>query len=388
MTAQTGVIIIGAGPAGLLLGQYLHQAGIDHVIIEKRSADYVLGRIRAGMLEERSVTALRRAGVGERLSKEAIRMDGFHLMGGPHHVRIDFGKINKQGAIYGQTEVTKDLMAAREATGNPVLYGIDDVAVHDFYTDRPRVTFTQNGIAREIRGHFIAGCDGYHGVCRASVPRSAIREFEFAYPFGWLGLLSDTRPVSDEIVWLNHEEGFLMCSLRSKTRSRYYLQVPIDEKLGNWSTDRFWSTFDQRLPEHLRGQLETGPALEMSIAPLRSFVAEPMRFGRLLLAGDAAHVVPPTGAKGLNLAIGDIVEMFEGLRQWFQESKADGIDGYSNLALNRVWKSVRFSWWMTTLMHKFTDDEFERRLKLTELAYICSSPAAQITVAENFCGLD
>lgn len=388
MSERTQVVIVGAGPAGLLLGQLLHRAGIDHVILERRSADYVLGRIRAGMLESRTVETLCRAGIGERLAREGLVQTGYHLVGGPHHIRISFDLIGKQAVIYGQTEVTRDLMAARTQTGNPVRYEVADVAVHDFDGDQPRVTYRDGGTRHEIRCDFIAGCDGFHGVTRRSVPAAAIRVFEFAYPFGWLGLLADTRPVSDEVLWLNHRDGFLMCSMRSRSRSRYYLQVPGDERLDGWSADRFWSTFHDRLPADLASGLETGPALEMSIAPLRSFVAEPMRFGRLLLAGDAAHVVPPTGAKGLNLAIADVRQLADALVSHYADNDPSGIDDYSATALHRVWLAVRFSWWMTTLMHKFSDDDFERKIKLAELGYIAGSTAAQTTIAENFCGLE
>lgn len=384
---RTNVVIIGAGPSGLLLGQLLQREGIDNVILENRSADYVLSRIRAGVLEQRSLDALRSAGVGERADREGLVQTGYHLMWDDKRVRIPFGLAEKTVSVYGQTEVTRDLMRAREAAGGITHYEVSDVQPRDFLSDRPRVTYEMGGERFEIMCDFIAGCDGFHGVSRASVPPGEITTHEFAFPFGWLGILSDTPPVSHEVVWVNHPDGFAMCSLRSRTRSRYYIQVPIDERLEDWDEARYWEEFARRLPNDLASELVTGPALEMSIAPLRSFVAEPMSFGRMFLVGDAAHIVPPTGAKGLNMAIADAKCLFDCLRHYYRNSDTKLLDGYSATALDRVWRAVRFSWWMTNLMHRLSDDPFARRLQVAELDYIARSTAAQTTIAENFCGL-
>jgi p-hydroxybenzoate 3-monooxygenase len=385
---NTQVVIIGAGPAGLVLGQLLQKQGIDHVILENRSADYVLGRIRAGMLEQPTVETLRAAGAGERLDREGLAQTGYNLLWDNNRVRIPFALADKTTVVYGQTEITRDLMEARERSQGITHYEVSNVQPAEFDSDQPRVTFEKDGQAYEIHCDYIAGCDGYHGVSRKSVPAERLTTYEFAFPFGWLGILADVPPVSDEVVWLNHAEGFVMCSLRSNTRSRYYIQVPIDEDIKEWDAERFWAEFRRRLPAHLADKLVTGPALEMSIAPLRSFVAEPMRFGRMFLVGDAAHIVPPTGAKGLNLAVADAKQLFEGLRQFYDEGDSALLDNYSADALTRIWKAVRFSWWMTNLMHKFSDEPFARRLQLAELDYLAGSEAAQTTIAENFCGLD
>lgn len=384
---RTQVVIIGAGPAGLLLGQMLQQAGIENVILENRTGEYVLSRIRAGVLEQDSLDTLTAAGVGERAAREGLEQTGYHLMWDQSRVRIPFGLADKTVTVYGQTKVTEDLMNAREQNGGITHYEALNAQPEGFWTDRPHVTYEKGGRRYDIECDFIAGCDGYHGVCRASVPSDRITTHEFAFPFGWLGILADTPPVSEEVVWLNHADGFLMCSLRSMSRSRYYLQVPIDEKLDAWNEDRFWTEFARRLPSDLSSGLVTGPALEMSIAPLRSFVAEPMRYGSMFLVGDAAHIVPPTGAKGLNMAIRDARTLFEGFDAFYKTGQAELLDAYSDRSLDRVWKAVRFSWWMTNLMHKLSDDTFARRLQVAELNYISSSTAAQTTIAENFCGL-
>ena len=387
---RTQVAIIGAGPAGLLLGQLLSRAGIDNVILERRSADYVLSRIRAGVLEQGMVDLLHEAGIGERLDHEGLVHDGFSLaFGGALH-RLDLKDLSggKTVTVYGQTEVTRDLIAARQALSRPAIYEAEDVALHDFDGAAPRVTFRANGQEQELHCDFIAGCDGYHGVSRASVPASALQTFERVYPFGWLGLLVDKPPAAHELVYANHERGFALCSMRSAERSRYYVQVPLEENVGNWSDDAFFDELRRRLPSEIAETVQTGPSLEKSIAPLRSFVAEPMRFGRLFLAGDAAHIVPPTGAKGLNLAASDIRYLFDAFREHYREGSNAGLDRYSARALARVWKAERFSWWMTNLLHRFPErDGFDQRIQQAEFDYLVHSRAAATAVAENYVGL-
>jgi len=386
-TRRTQVVIIGAGPSGLLLGQLLHRHGIDHLILENRSADYVLGRIRAGVLEQPTIEALREAGVGDRPERDGLRMNGFDFRWDEQRCRIDFGLAGKHATVYGQTRITRDLMQAREACGGITLYEVEDVRPHDFDGERPWVSCRKDGRELRIDCDFIAGCDGFHGISRQSIPAAALREYELAFPFGWLGLLADVPPVSEEVAWINHPDGFLMCSLRSRTRSRYYLQVPQGEDIRQWSAERFWAEFRRRLPTDLAERLTTGPALEMSIAPLRSYVCATMRAGRLFLVGDAAHIVPPTGAKGLNMAIADAKELADGLRQYYLDRDPAGIDQYCARALDRIWKAVRFSWWMTNLLHKVTGTPFERQMQLAEFEYTRHSIAAQTAIAENFCGL-
>lgn len=386
---RTQVVIIGAGPAGLLLGRLLDLAGIDNVILERQSKDYVLGRIRAGILEQTTVDLIHQAKAGARLAQEGI----------PHHavqLAFDYKSVpiglsehtnGKVVTAYGQTEVTSDLCDAREASGAATIYGADNVALFDFDGDNPYVTYELDGNSHRIDCDLIAGCDGYHGVSRRSVPEGAIRTYEKIYPFGWLGLLADTRPVAEEVVYANTDRGFALCSMRSHTRSRYYIQCDVDDKVDNWSDDAFWDELRRRLPADMAEAMETGPSLEKSIAPLRSFVAEPMCFGRLLLAGDAAHVVPPTGAKGLNLAASDIHYLFQAMQSFFADRDKAALPNYSNLALARVWKTERFSWWLTNLTHRFTDDAFEQKMKEAELAYITTSDAGRQMVAENYVGL-
>ncbi len=384
------VAIIGAGPAGLLLGQLLQRAGIDALVIEQRSADYVLGRIRAGVLEQVAVDLLHEAGVGDRLQREGLMHDGIELCFGGERHRIDLSGLTggKRVTVYGQTEVTRDLMQARAASGAATVYEADDVSVHDFDGASPHVHYRKDGIEHEVLCDFIAGCDGFHGVTRQSVPASALRTFERVYPFGWLGVLSETPPVSSELIYANHERGFALCSMRSLTRSRYYVQCSLDERIENWSDDRFWDELRSRLDDRAAASLVTGPSLEKSIAPLRSFVAEPMRFGRLLLAGDAAHIVPPTGAKGLNLAASDVRYLARGLIQLYHDGSSDGLDSYSFNCLRRVWRAERFSWWFTSLMHRFPEsDEFTRRIQASELGYLVESRAASTVLAENYVGL-
>ncbi len=383
------VAIIGAGPAGLILGQLLFKAGIDAIILEEQAPDYVLGRIRAGVLEQVAVDLLDDAGVGARMHAEGLPHNGFELLVNGVRHRIDLQGLTggKQVMVYGQTELTRDLMDARAAAGLTTEYEARDVSVHDFDTDRPHVRYLKDGINHEIECDFIAGCDGFHGVCRASVPQNAIRNFERAYPVGWLGLLSDTPPVSEELVYATHDRGFALCSMRSLTRSRYYLQVPLTEKVEEWSDERFWDELRNRLDPQAVNSLVTGPSLEKSIAPLRSFVAEPLRFGRMFLAGDAAHIVPPTGAKGLNLAASDVRYLSRALIEFYAGSNL-GIDHYSERCLRRIWKAERFSWWMTMLLHRFTDaNAFDQKALEAELDYVVHSVAGRTTMAENYVGL-
>jgi len=386
---STRVAIVGAGPAGLLLGQLLTVAGIDNIVIEQRSPEYVLGRIRAGILECVTVDALRRAGVDGRLREEGLVHHGIELsFGGARH-RIDFhALIGRDVTVYGQTEVTRDLMAARRAAGVPTVYEAQDLALHDFDGCRPRVSYRKDGVEHEVVCDFIAGCDGFHGVSRASVPEPSKRIFERVYPFGWLGVLSDTPPVADELIYASHERGFALCSMRSKTRSRYYVQVPSTEKPQDWSDARFWDELRSRLDPQAAESLVTGPSIEKSLAPLRSFVCEPMRYGRLFLAGDAAHIVPPTGAKGLNLAASDVLYLADGFIAHYLHDDSHELDRYSAKCLGRVWKAERFSWWMTSLLHRFPDaDDFAHRIQQAELEYLVGSEAACRSLAENYVGL-
>ncbi len=387
---RTQVAIVGAGPSGLLLGQLLHKTGIDAVIVERQSADYVLGRIRAGVLEQVTIDLLDEAGVGQRMHQEGLIHGGFDMLFKGARHRIDMHRLTggKQVMVYGQTEVTRDLMDARQASGLTTVYEAANVQVHDFDSRTPRVTYEKDGKTHEIQCDFIAGCDGFHGVCRASAPRSAIREYEKVYPFGWLGLLSDTPPVHEELIYANSERGFALCSMRSHTRSRYYLQVPLTDKVEQWSDEAFWEELRRRLDPEARAQLVTGPSIEKSIAPLRSFVTEPLRFGRMFLAGDAGHIVPPTGAKGLNLAATDVKYLCNALVEYYRDKSEAGIDRYSELALKRIWRAERFSWWFTSLMHRFPDNgEIGQKLQEAELDYIIHSEAGSRSVAENYVGL-
>jgi p-hydroxybenzoate 3-monooxygenase len=386
---RTKVAIIGAGPAGLLLGQLLHAYGIDNVILERQTPDYVLGRIRAGLLEEGTVALLDEVGAGARAHREGLVHHGVELaFGGARH-RIDMhAATGKTVMIYGQTEVTRDLMTARDDAGLTTVYEAADVAPHDFASETSRVSYVKDGGSHEIACDFIAGCDGFHGVSRHSVPASAITTFKRVYPFGWLGILSETPPVSHELIYTNHQRGFALCTMRSMHRSRYYLQCPLDDHIDQWPDDKFWDELKRRLDREAVDRLVTGPSIEKSIAPLRSFVAEPMRFGRMFLAGDAAHIVPPTGAKGLNLAASDVHYLSQALREFYDEKSSAGIDAYSAKALARVWKAVRFSWWMTSMLHKFPDTgEFGARIQLAELDYLVSSQAAAASLSENYVGL-
>jgi p-hydroxybenzoate 3-monooxygenase len=387
---RTQVAIIGAGPSGLLLGQLLHKAGIVAVIVERQTPDYVLGRIRAGVLEQVATDLLDEAGVGERMHREGLVHTGFDMLFNGQRHRIDLEMLTggKKVMVYGQTEVTRDLMAARQAASLPTVYQAANVQIHDFDTIRPRVTYEKDGQSHTIECDFIAGCDGFHGVCRASVPRNAIQEFEKVYPFGWLGLLSDTPPVHHELIYVNSERGFALCSQRSHTRSRYYLQVPLTDKVEQWSDVAFWAELKLRLDPEAAEKLVTGPSIEKSIAPLRSFVTEPLRFGRLFLAGDAGHIVPPTGAKGLNLAATDVKYLSNAFVEFYQDQSEAGIDGYSERCLKRIWRAERFSWWFTSIMHNFPDQgAINARLQQAELDYLMHSEAGLRTIAENYVGL-
>lgn len=388
---RTQVAIIGAGPSGLLLGQLLFKAGIDNIIIERQSAQYVLGRIRAGILEQITVDLLDEAGVGERLHKEGTVHHSIELVFGATRHPIDLHSLTggKDVTAYGQTELTRDLMEARAAAGLPTVYEAREATIHDFDGTQPRVRYVQDGRSHEIECDFIAGCDGFHGVCRASVPQGSIREYEKVYPFGWLGVLSDVPPVSPHaIVYANSERGFALCSMRSLARSRYYVQCPLSDRVEAWSDQRFWEELKRRLDPDLASRIVTGPSIEKSIAPLRSFVAEPMRFGRLFLAGDASHIVPPTGAKGLNLAASDVKYLSGAFIEHYRDRSDAGIDHYSDKCLKRIWKAERFSWWLTSLMHRFPDNgEFGQKLQEAELEYLVGSRAASTTLAENYVGL-
>ncbi|RMT40741.1 P-hydroxybenzoate monooxygenase [Pseudomonas syringae pv. solidagae] len=390
MAMKTKVAIIGSGPSGLLLGQLLQRAGIDNVIVERKDPDYILSRIRAGVLEQGMTDLLREAGVSERMDAEGMIHDGFELAFAGRCERIDLKSLadGRTVMVYGQTEVTRDLMAARAATGAMTIYNATDVKTHELKSDSPYLTFVKDGETVRLDCDYIAGCDGFHGVSRQSIPADALKVFERVYPFGWLGVLADTPPVNEELVYANHPRGFALCSMRSAIRTRYYVQVSADEKVEDWSDERFWDELKSRLPEHLAERLVTGPSIEKSIAPLRSFVVEPMQYGRLFLLGDAAHIVPPTGAKGLNLAASDVSTLYRILLKVYQEGRTDLLEKYSQICLRRVWKAERFSWWMTSVLHNFPDtDAFSQRIQQTELDYYVGSEAGRRTIAENYVGL-
>ena len=386
---KTQVVIIGAGPSGLMLGHLLRQAGIEAVIIERQTREHVEGRIRAGVLENTTTDILDRLRINTRLYAEGLPHGGVNLADGERLIRIDIKNLTgKPVMVYGQTEVTKDLIDAAPERGLDIIWETDEVALHDVETDAPRVTFLHGGVREQIQARFIAGCDGFHGPSRRAIPSSVAREFERVYPFGWLGILADVPPCNEELIYANHERGFALASMRSRTRSRYYIQVPLNDKLEDWPDERLWDELAIRLGPAVAPHITRGPALEKSIAPLRSYVFEPMRHGSLFLAGDSAHIVPPTGAKGLNLAASDVAYLSEALIGWFNDRNETLIGGYSARALARVWKSERFSWQLTLLMHRFPDDgAFERRMQVAELDYIASSVAAQTSIAENYVGL-
>ncbi|WP_271409286.1 4-hydroxybenzoate 3-monooxygenase [Pseudomonas sp. Q1-7] len=388
---NTQVAIIGAGPSGLLLGQLLHKAGIDTLIIERQTPDYVLGRIRAGVLEQGTVDLLREAGVSARMEAEGLVHQGVELVVDGKRVPINLAELTggKRVMVYGQTEVTRDLMDARAASGAPIIYSAANVELHQLKGERPHVTFEKDGERVRIDCDYIAGCDGFHGVSRKSIPAGVLTEYERVYPFGWLGLLADTPPVHDELIYAHHARGFSLCSQRSRTRSRYYLQVPLTDKVEDWSDERFWAELKARLPQDVAKYLVTGPSLEKSIAPLRSFVVEPMQYGKLFLVGDAAHIVPPTGAKGLNLAASDVCYLYRILVKVYREGRTDLLEKYSELALRRVWKGERFSWFMTNLLHDFDGqkDAWDQKMQAADREYFLNSPAGLVNIAENYVGL-
>ena len=373
---RTKVAIIGAGPSGLLLGQLLLKAGIDNVIIERQNPDYVLGRIRAGVLEQGTVDLLRQADAAERMDREGLVHDGFALAfdGRSEHIDLKGLTNGKTVMVYGQTEVTRDLMEARSSSAGITYYNATNVQPKDIKSTAPYITFDHDGSTVRLDCDYIAGCDGFHGVSRKTIPDGVLKEFERVYPFGWLGVLADTPPVSAELIYASHERGFALCSMRSPTRTRYYIQVPSDEKVEAWSDDRFWQELKKRLPAETADRLITGPSIEKSIAPLRSFVVEPMQYGALFLLGDAAHIVPPTGAKGLNLAASDVSTLSRILVKVYQEGRTDLLERYSEVCLRRIWKAVRFSWWMTSILHRFPgNDDFGQRIKQAELDYFVRS---------------
>ena len=386
---RTQVGIIGSGPSGLLLSQILYLHGIDSVILERQSREHVLSRIRAGVLEQSTVDLLRAARVNERMDREGLVHGGFSLAFDGRMEYIDMHKWTGGSSVmvYGQTEITRDLIEARLTDGGIIEYEAPAIAIENFLDGKPRIIYSKNGERRELGCDFVAGCDGYHGVSRKSAGPGNIKEFEKVFAFGWLGILSDVPPVDRELIYTNHERGFALCSVRSHTRSRYYIQCDLKDNVDNWTDDAFWDELRRRLPQTIAQKLVSGPRLEMSIAPLRSFVAEPMRFGNLLLAGDAAHIVPPTGAKGLNLAASDIYYLSRALIAYYGENRTDLLDRYSDTCLRRVWKAVRFSWWFTSMMHKFGDEPLGQRLQLAELDYLTGSEAARTAMAENYVGL-
>ncbi|AMO74775.1 MULTISPECIES: 4-hydroxybenzoate 3-monooxygenase [Pseudomonas] len=387
---KTQVAIIGAGPSGLLLGQLLQRAGIDNVILERQSPDYVLGRIRAGVLEQGTVDLLREAGANARMDAEGLPHDGFELVLDGRRERIDLKGLTggKNVMVYGQTEVTRDLMEARQASGALSIYEAGDVQLHEVQGEKPYVTFSKDGETARLDCDYIAGCDGFHGVSRQTIPADKLKIYERVYPFGWLGLLSDTPPVNHELIYASSERGFSLSSMRSATRSRYYLQVGLEEKVEDWSDERFWDELKRRLPADAAARLVTGPSLEKSIAPLRSFVVEPLQYGKLFLVGDAGHIVPPTGAKGLNLAASDVDALYRILVKVYGEGRVELLQRYSEVALRRIWKAERFSWWMTSMLHKFPDnDAFTQKMLDTELAYFLDSQAGRTCIAENYVGL-
>ena len=385
---RTQVVIVGAGPAGLLLGQLLHRHGIDNIILERHTGEYVLSRVRAGVIEQVTMDLLDEAGVGARMHADGLIHEGVQICvdGVRHHLSFK-EPTGKTVMVYGQTEITKDLMDGRAAVGAPTIYAAQDVALHDIAGDKPRVTYHRDGTSHEIACDFIAGCDGFHGISRQSVAASAITAHERVYPLGWLGILTDTPPVSEELIYVRHQRGFALCSMRSHTRSRYYIQCSLAEDVEAWPDERFWAELKPRLDDEARERLVTGPSIEKSIAPLRSFVAEPMRFGRLFLAGDAAHIVPPTGAKGLNLAASDVQYLARALVEYYKEKSNAGLNHYSDRALARIWKAERFSWWMTMTLHRISENPFDLKLQLAELDYLFRSKAAATSFAENYVGL-
>src|ERR1700683_815503 len=385
--SRTQVVIVGAGPSGLLLSQLLHVCGVESVILERQTCEHVAGRIRAGVLEQGTVDLLIKAGVGGRMLSDRLVHDGFALGFAERSVRVDLrGLTGKCVSVYGQTEITKDLIDARIAGGAQLIYEVSDVAIDGFERPHPTVRYRRAGRTHELACDFIAGCDGYHGICRKSVPPGGMQTFERIYPFGWLGILADVPPATHELVYSNHARGFALCSMRSVARSRYYVQCGLEEKLEDWPDARFWGELRQRLPAEVAEAVVIGPAIEKSIAPLRSFVVEPIRFGQLFLVGDAAHIVPPTGAKGLNLAAADVRVLYQALAEYYRTGRGELLDRYSAECLRRIWQAERFSWWFTSITHKFSDDAFAHRLQLAELEYLSESTAARPSMAEKYLG--
>jgi len=386
---RTQVAIIGGGPAGLLLSQLLLKRGIDTVVLERRTKDYVLARIRAGVLETGFAGLMREAGVGARMDKEGIKHDGAHIAHPRGQFRIDFKKLTGDHVIvYGQGEVTRDLYDAREAAGGETLFECAGVTPRDLDGEQPFLTFLPGGKMNRLDADFIIGCDGFHGPSRQAIPEAARREFEKTYPFGWLGILSETPPIDDELIYAGSERGFALCSMRHEKLSRYYIQCPLSDSPEDWDDDDFWAELKRRLPEEVAETLVTGPSVEKSIAPLRSFVCEPMRWGRLFLCGDAAHIVPPTGAKGLNTAASDVHYMYHALVRHYEDDDSAGLDQYSAQTLARIWKTQRFSWWMTNMLHRFPDQsEFDLRVQQAELAFLEENEAARRALAESYVGL-
>ena len=386
---KTQVIIVGSGPAGLLLSQLLHNEGISSIIVDRQSRERIEGRVRAGVLEWGSVQALEEAKIGERMRREGLPHDGFDLAFDGEFHRIDVGGLTgKKVMVYGQTELTMDLIAQRLEQGCEIVFSAEDVQPIDVTSNTPKIQYTKDGETIEIEGDYITGCDGFHGVCRQTIPSNVLKTYEKIYPFGWLGVLVEKPPVSDELIYANHQRGFALCSMRSKTRSRYYIQCPLTDKVEDWSNQRFWDELSLRVGSDVAKNLETGDSFEKSIAPLRSFVAEPMRYGNMFLAGDAAHIVPPTGAKGLNLAISDVRVLSRGLIEHYKKSNNDYLERYSDICLKRVWKVERFSWFMSTMLHQFPEfSPFEKRMQRAEFDHIQGSETASRSIAENYVGL-
>ncbi len=386
---KTEVAIIGGGPSGLLLSQLLNQAGVATVVLERATRDHVLSRIRAGVLEAGTVEMLREAGVGDRMAREGIPHEGCYLTDDDLMVHIDFKELTGSSVmVYGQTEVTADLYNAQDALGATIIHGVEEVVIHDADTDAPYVEYTLDGARKRLECTYVAGCDGFHGVSRKTIPEAKRREFERVYPFGWLGILSRTRPAHEELIYANSSNGFALASMRSETLSRYYVQVPLTDKVEDWSDERFWTTLKSCLPSEVADKMETGPSIEKSIAPLRSFVSEPLRWGRLFLVGDAAHIVPPTGAKGLNLAVSDVHYLYQALIGALKKGDTTGIDAYSERALLRIWKAMRFSWQMTTMLHQFDgEDSFAAQMRKATLRHLSQSETARRDLAENYIGL-
>ena len=386
---RTQVCIIGGGPSGMLLGQLLQRNGIDNVVLERKTKDYVLSRIRAGVLEQGFVKLLETAGCAKRLHAESFSHNGTYISYGEEIFRVDF--VSHTGTpvvVYGQTEVTRDLYAARESSGATIEYNVEDVVIEGADGDTPSVLFSSNGQQRRIDCDFVAGCDGFHGVSRRAIPDNVRREYEKVYPFGWLGILSETPPVHEELIYANSDRGFALCSMRNENLSRYYIQCSLSDSPDDWSDQAFWDELRRRLPSDYADALQIGPSIEKSIAPLRSFVTEPMQWGRLFLCGDAAHIVPPTGAKGLNTAASDVHYLFHGLIEYYETGDRSGLDRYSETALRRIWKAERFSWWFSSLLHRYPDQtEFDRKMQIAELEFLRSNTAAQQAMAENYVGL-